>query len=147
MNSVPHLAWLGQIATTLPLVGLIWFVQVVAYPLFAHVGAAEFAAYHRSHSNLITLLVGPLMMAELAAASVWATDTGGMASRPVALIGLGLVALAWCVTVFVSVPQHAILARGFDPQAHGLLVATNWLRTIAWTARGILLLTLAARQH
>ena len=59
---LPKAALLLQLGTTLPLVGLIWFVQVVAYPLFARVAVADFLAYHESHSRLITYVVGPLMV-------------------------------------------------------------------------------------
>jgi hypothetical protein len=33
--------------------------------------------------------------------------------------------------------MHNALANGFDAQAHARLVDTNWIRTLAWTARGI----------
>ena len=52
--SATRLALLLQLGTTLPLVGLIWLVQVVSYPLFARVGAAEFPAYHAAHARLIS---------------------------------------------------------------------------------------------
>jgi hypothetical protein len=35
-----------HLATTLLMVGLIWLVQIVYYPLFARVGDSSFAAYH-----------------------------------------------------------------------------------------------------
>lgn len=143
--TLARLAWVAQCGTTLPMVGLIWFVQVVAYPLFARVGSAEFTRYHEAHSFLITLVVGPLMMIELLAALAWVAEPGELVSRPVALAGLGLVVLAWLVTGLVSVPQHAVLGSGFDARAHALLVSTNWLRTFAWSARGVGLLALLAR--
>jgi hypothetical protein len=40
----------------------------------------------------------------------------------------------------LQVPLHTRLARGFDPAAHRQLVRTNWLRTLAWTLRALLLL-------
>jgi hypothetical protein len=145
--NLARIAWLAQCASTLPLVGLIWFVQLVAYPLFALVGPSEFTRYHQAHSFLITFLVGPLMVVELLAALAWVLEPGEVASRPVALAGLGLVALAWFVTGFASVPQRAVLANGFDARAHAVLVATNWVRTFAWTARGVGLLALLARMR
>ena len=140
-----RVALLVQLATTLPLVGLIWLVQVVAYPLFARVNAADFAAYHAAHSRLITLVVGPLMLGELLAAVAWLLVQDGSVPRGVAWTGLGLVAAAWLVTAFASVPQHEVLARSFEARAHEVLVSTNWLRTAAWTARGALLLWATAR--
>jgi hypothetical protein len=144
--TLARLAWVAQCGTTLPMVGLIWFVQVVAYPLFARVGPAEFTRYHEAHTFLITLVVGPLMMVELLAALAWVAEPGELVSRPVALAGLGLVLLAWLVTGLASVPQHAVLGSGFDARAHALLVSTNWLRTFAWSARGVGLLALLARE-
>ena len=49
-----RLLLLLQLATTLPLAGLIWTIQVVHYPLFAGVGPARFAAYHADHSHGMT---------------------------------------------------------------------------------------------
>ena len=144
--SVARLALLAQCATTLPMVGLIWFVQWVAYPQFARVGPSEFPAYHQAHAYLIGFLVGPLMLVELVAALAWVLEPGDVVARPWAVAGLGLVALAWGVTGLASVPQHAILERGFDARAHAVLVSTNWLRTFAWTARGVGLLVLLARR-
>jgi hypothetical protein len=43
------------------------------------------------------------------------------------------------------VPQHAVLARGFDADAHASLVTTNWVRTVAWSARGLMLLGIVER--
>lgn len=131
--------WVLQFAATWFLVGLIWMVQVVHYPLFARVGSAEFAGYQAAHASLITLVVGPLMLLELFTAvailSLWPS------SLPVWVgwLGLALVGVIWLTTLLASVPLHARLATGFDAQAHNLLVATNWIRTLAWTARGLLL--------
>lgn len=129
-----------QLATTLPLVGLIWFVQVVAYPLFGRVAAAEFPAYHEAHSRLITVVVAPLMLVELLAALGWLFSPLDEVPQAAAWLGAALAVTAWIVTIFVSVPQHAILARGFDARALEALIATNWLRTAIWTARGGILL-------
>ena len=57
-----------------------------------------------------------------------------------AILALLLNVAIWAATFFISVPLHNQLdAHGFDAQVIGQLVATNWLRTLAWTARlGIL---------
>lgn len=131
---------LAQLATTLPLAGLIWTIQLVHYPLFAKVGAASFASYHSAHTAQITPLVLPLMTIELLAAL--GTVRWPMQGAP-SWFGpsmLGLVLCAWGVTAFASVPAHEALSAGFDGRAHDRLVLTNWLRTVAWTARAALLL-------
>jgi len=126
---------LAQFAVSCFLSGLIWTIQVVHYPLMARVGAEGFAEYERLHSNWITPLVGPMMLAEAALAGLL------MMQRPAGIpawmpwVGAALVALLWGVTFLVSVPCHATLAQGFDPSAHARLVDTNWIRTLAWSAR------------
>jgi hypothetical protein len=128
-----------QVLSTWFLVGLIWTIQVVHYPLFAAVGEDRFVAYEASHTRLITLVVGPVMLVEAATAVLL------MAARPawfpawIAWTGLALVILIWISTAVLQVPDHTKLANGFDATAHAHLVGTNWLRTIAWTARGALL--------
>ena len=143
--NVPRLAFLLQLGSTLPLVGLIWLVQIVAYPLFARVGAAEFVRYHEAHARLITFVVGPLMVCELGASILGVVRPIAAMPRNAAIAGVVLVLLTWIATMFVSVPEHDALAHGFDARAHELLVLTNWLRTAAWTARGALLLWVVRR--
>lgn len=141
----------AQVALTLALVGLILTVQIVQYPLFAAVGAAGFASYHAAHSRRISLLVVPLMTAELALAAWLAVETPAFVPRWSAWLGLALVAAIWLSTFLAQVPQHAVLARGFEPRAHAALVAGNWIRTASWLARGVLgcwwLLRIAGTDH
>lgn len=56
--------------------------------------------------------------------------------------GAVLLALIWWSTVFLQVPQHTSLASGFNTLTHETLVRSNWLRTAAWSARGVLMLWL-----
>jgi hypothetical protein len=139
------LIFLAHLAATLAMVGAIWIVQVVHYPLFDRVGAAGFATYANDHSALITLVVGPLMLIEAGTALLLVLETPPPIPVGVALVGLVLVGVAWASTLFLQVPQHAVLTNGFDAQAYRVLVDSNWLRTIAWTLRGGLVLWMAAR--
>ena len=130
--------FLVHLCATWALVGLIWTVQVVHYPLFDRAERAGFPAFHASHSRRISWIVLPLMLAELA--------TGmALALAPPfapAAFRLGALALAgiWVSTFALQVPQHRRLARGFQSGAHATLVRTNWIRTALWTTRGGLLL-------
>jgi hypothetical protein len=126
---------LSQLLVTGYLMGLIWFVQLVHYPLLSMVGEDRFFNYHRSHTRWTTLAVAPAMMVELflALAVAWS-----MPWHPLAWTGLGLIAAVWISTFFIQVPMHAKLSRdGFDPLSVRRLVRTNWLRTIAWSLRGL----------
>ena len=125
-------------ASTLMMAGLVWFVQVVHYPLFALVGTDASVAYERAHQRRTTWVVAPLMLLELASAVVIALQADGM--RWLALIGLALLAVAWASTWLVQVPCHRRLESGLDARVVHRLVRSNWIRTTAWTARGAIAL-------
>jgi hypothetical protein len=134
------LVLLAHAAATLFMVGLIWFVQVVHYPLFAKVGPDVFVPYAASHGNLTSLVVGPPMLLELLTA-VWLVVRPPPGVNPVVpWVGLALVGLLWLSTGLVQVPLHETLRAGFQPDAWRRLVVTNLLRTALWTGRGGLVL-------
>lgn len=125
-------------AVTWVLVGLILTIQLVHYPLFAGVGPSEWTAYGQAHIRRITLLVAPLMLAELLSAAwlaVWAPP--GVPSWSL-WTGLGLVVLIWASTGLVQSPLHGRLSARFDARLHARLVSSNWVRTALWLLRGVL---------
>ena len=135
-------AWLPtiQLFATLAMVGVIWSVQLVIYPQLHEVSAEGFRAYHAGHVQRIGPLVMPLMAIEgLAALALFVTG----ARTPGATVAFALLAVCWLSTAFLQVPLHGRLSAGRDVAAITALVNTNWLRTVAWTARGILLLKAA----
>lgn len=137
--------FLVHLAATLLMAGVIWIVQIVHYPLFAGVGSDEWSAYEAAHQSRITLVVGPLMVAELVTAVRLVLDRPAALPAWAVVLGAALVGVIWASTAFVQVPLHAALGGAFDADAHGRLVATNWIRTLAWTARGGLVLWMTAR--
>jgi len=124
------------------LVGLIWVIQVVAYPQFLRVRKDGFADYHLAHCWRIGLLIGPLLFVE-AVTALWLLLHG---QRGVAFqISLGLIVGNWLSTAIFQAPAHMKLMSGFDVAVIRRLIFTNWLRTLAWTTRGILLALMVIR--
>lgn len=135
---------LTHAAATLVMMGVILVVQLVHYPLFQYVGAARYDVYQAEHMRRITWIVAPAMTLELGTA-VWlvvAPPTG--VPTGVVWVGLALIVLIWASTGLVHVPIHTRLTNGFDPGAHRRLVRTNWIRTIAWGLRAVLVLWMVA---
>ena len=122
------------------MVGLIWLIQIVHYPLFNLVGKNEFQVYHNGHNVLITPLVGTIMIIELFSSILLVVFPPKNVSLTIPIIGVILVFIIWASTAFLQIPQHNALANAYELEAHNLLVQTNWIRTIAWSIRGILLL-------
>lgn len=132
----------ANLASTFYMVGLIWFVQLVHYPLLARVGESEFASFERAHVARTGPVVGPPMLVELATALLLVVSPPAQVPSAALWLGLALLGVVWASTGLLQVPSHRRLEMGFDARAHHRLVATNWIRTVAWTARGILLLWL-----
>ncbi|HMB70890.1 MAG TPA: hypothetical protein VKU85_16360 [bacterium] len=121
---------------TLFLTGLIWFVQVVHYPLFERVGRDAFTEYERLHAEWTSRVVAPAMLAEgICAVAIVVKGMAPEPDRGWAMVGLGLLAVIWLSTFALQVPRHRRLAAGFDAATARSLVQTNWIRTVAWTAR------------
>jgi hypothetical protein len=144
MNSF-HNLFIAHFAATFFLVGLIWMVQIVHYPLFADVGAENYIRYQERHQNNITLIVGPVMLIELATAILLLGYLERSVDRWLVYVGIGLIVLIWLSTALIQVPCHEKLVRGFEPVAYRWLVYSNWIRTIAWTVRGGLMIWMLSR--
>jgi len=125
---------------TLYMTGLIWFVQLVHYPLMAKVGELNYTIYQKLHERNTMWAVGPAMFIELACAG-WLILAAPNGVAPwLTWLGLLLVILVWLSTALIQVPCHKKLGHGFDKQTHRRLVTTNWLRTAFWSARGVIAL-------
>lgn len=119
--------------------GLIWFVQVVHYPLFAQVTGPGERAYAAEHQRRTALVVIPFMLVEGVTALMVAVNPPPGIPSAAAFAGLALVLLLWASTGMVQMPLHGRLGReGHLPAAVASLVRSNWLRTALWTARGLL---------
>lgn len=127
-----------NMVSTLFMAGLIWFVQVVHYPLFDGVGRPVFARYETRHSSLTTRVVLLPMVIELLSATLLVWRRPAFISSWEAWVGFALVGVIWLSTALLQVPQHSLLTAGFNEAAHKLLVKSNWLRTVAWTLRALL---------
>jgi hypothetical protein len=137
-----RLLLLAHAGATLPMVGLIWFVQLVHYPLFTEVGRHDFPSFARSHQRRTAKIVAPLMLSEAALTLLLAVRPPAALPSWPPWLGVFLLATIWASTLGLQMPLHARLLVSYDPLAVRSLVRTNWIRTLLWTARGLLALWL-----
>lgn len=132
---------IAHVAATIMMTTIIWFVQVVHYPLFRLVGRASFARYERAHTTRIAPLVVPLMAIE-AITGLWL-----LIARPPWMSasqlwsGVALLIVIWLSTALLQAPAHRDLIEGYDERIVRRLLASNWVRTVAWTLRAGLVMT------
>lgn len=133
-DPVLTIALLLHVSSTAMMTGLIWFVQIVHYPLMDRVGPDSFVEYEETHTQATTLVVGPLMLIELLSA-VYLLRLVDQVGWVPPILGLAALALIWTSTAFLQVPCHQTLTLGFDRSVHRRLVRSNWIRTILWSLR------------
>lgn len=125
----------AHLAATAGMTGLIWFVQLVHYPLFEAVGPDHFVAYESAHQRRTSWVVGPLMSVEGVSALAIAAALRDEVGFVLTLAGLALLAVIHTSTVLLQVPAHRRLSERYDVDVVRRLVSTNWVRTIGWSLR------------
>ncbi len=139
---------IAHMASTLFMVGLIWTIHYVHYPLFAHVGESTYVEFQSEHVNRIGKLLLLPWLAEgvtlLGILPLAFFGTRRDLRLPAFLNGLGM-AIALVISGVWSAPAHGELADGFDADLHQRLMNANLVRTLAWTLCGISAVWLLAR--
>ena len=137
--TLPDFVLMAQAIASGAMCGVIWFVQVVHYPLFARADGPASAGYALENQRRTGSVVIPFMLVEglTAAWIAWRPPVG--VPRAVAIAGVALVVALWLSTALVQMPLHGRLAaEGHAPAVVARLVRSNWLRTALWTTRAAL---------
>ncbi|MEY4483872.1 MAG: hypothetical protein RL693_1324 [Verrucomicrobiota bacterium] len=130
-------------AATAALVGLIWIVQLVSYPIMLRVTEKDFKEYHPFHCDRITFVVGPLILAETGTA-IWLWSQGF--AEPLFLWSLIPLVMTWISTALIQVPLHWKCERSYSRRSIQRLIQTNWIRTFCWSTRALLIAALVYQQ-
>ena len=129
-----------HLAATLFMVGLIWTIHYVHYPLFAYVGESTYVRFQAEHvARIGKLLFVPWLTEGITLLGILALAFlgGRKALRVPAVINGAAMAVVLVISGFWSAPAHAKLADGFDKSIHDQLMTVNLIRTLAWTVCGI----------
>ncbi len=135
MEAKLTLVMLAQLSISCGLTALIWFVQLVHYPMFEFLDDENFSIAMKFHQDTISYVVIPLMILELAL-TAYQLYTSATLSFVIAAIVLCI----WVSTFLLQVPLHKKLSYGKDRFTISSLVRTNWVRTTLWSLKLVLLL-------
>ena len=140
------IAFIVTLALSLYMTGMIWSMQILEYPLFALVGPKEFPAYHQRHNRGLPLLVILPSLAAFTSAVVLIVTRPKRLPLWASIVVVVLDLLIIIATAVREVPLHAQLDReGSQAPLIRQLVQGNWIRTVLWTAKAILLLVWTAQ--
>ena len=140
----PQSLFLIQILATAMMTGIIWFVQVAHYPLFEKIPKEGFVAYEICNTTRTGWVVAPIMLVELGSAFLLMVLGSRLGYNPLHLIALGCLLLIWLSTFFIQVPLHGILRHRADISTMEQLVSGNWIRTVLWSLRLLILSVMIA---
>lgn len=135
-----HSILIANVAASLIMTGLIWFVQVVHYPLLAQFGSSQSVDVAHEHQRRTSWVVGLPMATEGVTTLILLVNTPEGVTTVLPWIGAVLLAVALGSTVFLSVPLHSRMATSHNDEVGKKLVVTNWPRTFAWSARSVVCL-------
>jgi hypothetical protein len=127
-SQLPLLLWAALVFWVL---GQIWLVQTVVYPLFVRVGEVDYVRYHRFYSRRIPL---PVIVPGFACfllpvvLAFYGPDVPAWMSA--VNIAAGIAGLL--VTVLLEIPRHARLEKtGKNERVIAELIRYNWPRTLS----------------
>lgn len=118
--------------------GVIWVIQIVHYPSFHFIEKELYTAFQRFHMNRISIIVIPIMLAELITGIMLLFDKSSKSHF--LTISLIMLILIWAITGAFFSKAHNKLIIGYQELVVNQLVVMNWIRTLLWTLRLFFLL-------
>jgi hypothetical protein len=138
-------ALLANTSATLIMVGLIWFVQRVHYPLLAKFEVGQQGEVGNEHQRRTSQVVALPMLIEGVSTLVLLVARPDQVTWWLPWIGAILLAISLGSTVLLSVPLHQKMVDKPSAEIGVKLVATNWPRTMSWTLRGVVCLVMCTQ--
>ena len=135
---------LGHLIFTSIMTGVIWVIQIVHYPSFHFIEKELYTAFQKFHMNKISIIVIPTMLAELITGMMLFLNKSS--KSPFLIISFVILVLIWLITGVFFSKAHNELMTGYQELVVNQLVVMNWIRTLLWTLR-LLLLTYFVYLH
>ena len=120
------------------LVGVILMTQILSYPLLLKLGISNFYNYYNSYTKRISFIVIPLMIFEVLLSIILNITLNNFYLFASNI----LLFVVWGSTFFIQVPIHNKLSSNHSYVLISKLIYTNWIRTIAWICKLMILIKL-----
>ena len=127
-----------QIVCNSYLVSLVLMTQFITYPTFLNIDKDKFSDYHRKYVNNISFIVAPVMLIELSTLSLIAY----FSSEFLIIKSLFLLLVIWLTTFFIMIPSHNRISKSFNIKEIKSLINYNWIRTILWSFKLLVIIFL-----
>ena len=129
-----------HLISTSMMVAIIWIVQILHYPTFKFIDQKKYEEFQDFHMKRISYIIIPIMLVELSSGViVLIIDSSLYTPFGVSLM---LLIFIWILTALLFSKVHTYLLKGYDEDSINKLIGLNWIRTVSWTIRLIILLKL-----
>jgi len=118
------------------MVGVIWVIQLVHYPSFHFVDKLRYPNFQSFHMTRISYVVIPVMLTELITLILLFYTMDDM--NILLVLSAIMLFSVWVITAVFFSGAHQKLTLGYDKSVVDGLIKMNWLRTLLWTFRLIL---------
>ena len=119
------------------MVGVIWVIQLVHYPSFRFTDREKYVSFQIFHMRKISFIVMPVMVLEFLSGLLLVLYHSNHES--LLRISFILLLIIWLVTALFFAQVHQKLSKGYDETLVRKLVSFNWIRTLLWTIRTIII--------
>ncbi len=120
------------------LVSLVFMTQFITYPTFLDIDKDKFSEYHQKYVNKISFIVAPVMLIELLTLFIIAY----LSSDFLIVKTLILLLVIWMTTFFIMIPSHNRISKSFNKKEIINLINYNWVRTILWSFKLLVIIFL-----
>ena len=135
-----------QVLTTWTLLGILWFMQLVHYPLFKRI-KENFVKYEKEHLKRTAAFLVPLLVIDFALNVMLVISLEKGPYTFLISFALAMNIITWLSAFFFQIEQHQTLSTHFSKSIVHKLVKTNWVSTIAWTIKSALVCALIIAIH
>ena len=111
---------------------LIWVVQLLHYPMFLYIPKSNRVIAATFHQQRISWLVMPIMILEWITLIMIGPEMNWAGNWIIMAI---LLTIIWVATATLQVPCHQKLLENPTDNVVRRLVHSNWIRTICWTLK------------
>ena len=127
-----------HLISTSMMVSLIWLIQILHYPSFIYVDRDQYESFQKFHMKKISFIVMPLMVTEFLT-SAYILLFGNNENEYLFTLSFILLLVIWGLTIFIFSNIHQELSLGYNQRIISSLIHLNWIRTILWSLRLIML--------
>jgi hypothetical protein len=124
------------LAGTLYMTGVVWFAQLVHYPLLDRGRSEGYLAFALAYQRRTMWVVIPGLSCEIVGTLGLVWFWPSLQSW----VGLGLLVAIWTLTCAVLIPKHLLLKQRYSRDDHLALVRYNLPRSFLWTSRSAVLI-------